>query len=699
MEASEKIVSEGQVALGTLKDLGKVTVIPVEPGSGEEDLWDSLVREHHSLGYKRLPGRRIKYIAWVGTQPVAALSFSGSAPKIEVRDRWMGWSPEEKKLHRSRLVNNSRFLILPGIRIKNLASHVLGQALRRLPGDWEERFDFAPWVVESFVDPAHYSGASYRASGFLRLGQTKGFSRKGRVEYSYHGQVKDIYVVVLDPEFRVKGGFLPKPAPSPRRRSRAVEDPKPAPYQPLVTRPAGPPQRIVLPTSYHVAPDLLSPGEELGEEDLDVLTAELRVFHQDFAPVFSRQNNADHSRCYTLGLLSNLGRKSIEPIALELSGTGGVRNLQRFISDYSWEESLMKEIHQKKLAQEIGAPDPETSMFTLDSSEFAKKGTESVGVARQYCGTRGKVDNCQSGVFLGYVGPQAHGLIDARLYMPEEWFGSEFEERRKKTGVPDSLTFATKLEIASELLNKTTDAGLFKARWVGVDAFFGSSRSFLESLPKDLYYMASVRANTRVLTEEPSWVLPESPGQGRKPTKPVLSETPVTVEALARSVVWTEVIRPSDSFGVERVFVARLKVWRVPETSEDPPASPETLFLFRTEAQHEAQTTKYVLTNAPESVSLETLVTVSKLRWSIERSFLECKSLLGMDHYEHRSFKGWHRHMLHVFIAHAFLQKIRLKFKKKLSDPPSGLPPGRGGSPAPVFFRGRWADDPFLLPA
>ena len=165
------------------------------------------MREHHPLGYRKLPGRRIKYLARVGAQPVAALSFSGSPPKLEVRDRWIGWSPEEKKIHRSRLVNNSRFLILPGVRIKNLASHVLGQTLRRLPGDWEERFGFAPWLVESFVNPAHYSGASYRAAGFLRLGQSKGFSKKGRVGYVHHGQVKDIYVS----EFRVKGGFLPKP--------------------------------------------------------------------------------------------------------------------------------------------------------------------------------------------------------------------------------------------------------------------------------------------------------------------------------------------------------------------------------------------------------------------------------------------------------------------------------------------------------
>lgn len=127
----------------------------------------------------------------------------------------------------------------------------------------------------------------------------------------------------------------------------------------------------------------------------------------------------------------------------------------------------MKEIHQKKLTSEIGAQDPELAMFTLDSSEFPKKGTESAGVIRQYCGTRGKVDNCQSGVFLGYVGERAHGFVDARLYLPEEWFGPDFEERRTKTGVPQALTFATKPQIASALLNKTIDDGILRpAGWV-----------------------------------------------------------------------------------------------------------------------------------------------------------------------------------------------------------------------------------------
>ena len=355
---------EASVFVGTLKDLGKVSVLPVLPGSDDERCWDELMQEHHPLGYKKLPGRRIKYLAKVGTEPVAALSFSGPAPKLEVRDWWIGWSPEEKKIHRSRLVNNSRFLILPGVRVKNLASHVLGQTLRRLPADWEERFGFAPWLVESFVDPAHHSGASYRASGFLRLGQSKGFSKKGRVGYVHHGQVKDIYLAVLDPEFRVLGGFLPKPVPPPaRKRGRPRKDPassRPPPAKEprkalLLTAPAGPPNRIVLPAAWHVAPDLLAEGEELGEDDLAVLAGELSLFHQDFAPAFKDSRTQNYSQIYSLGLFSDLGRKSIEPIALKLGGLDHVRNLQRFVSHYAWNETLMKSIHHPDSAIE-GVP-------------------------------------------------------------------------------------------------------------------------------------------------------------------------------------------------------------------------------------------------------------------------------------------------------------------------------------------------------
>ena len=177
------------------------------------------------------------------------------------------------------------------------------------------------------------------------------------------------------------------------------------------------------------------------------------------------------------------------------------------------------------------------------------------------------------------------------------------------------------------------------------------------------------------------WETPEWSGRGRKPGSR-RSQTPVTVEELARQASWTEVIRPSASFGVERVFVSRLRVFLVPEEPLDPP-SPVWLFLFRTEARNEQGKTRYVLCNAPEDCPLETMAQVSILRWSIERALLEGKAILGMGHYENRSWTGWHRHMFHVFLAHLFLQSLRIDFNKSPSEPSSGPAPG-GRCPVPA---------------
>ncbi|MHB1287436.1 MAG: IS701 family transposase [Leptospirales bacterium] len=657
------------VLWGTLEGLGPLTIEPVEPGSEAADLWDQTVREHHPLGYKRLPGRQIKYLARVNDTVVGALSFSASAPHLEVRDTHIGWSAEERELLRHRVVNNSRFLILPGVRIRYLASHLLGQVLRRLPGDWEERFCYAPWLVESYIDPIHHSGASYRAAGFVRLGQSKGFSRtrKGPKHYAQHGKVKDVYLYTLAPDFRIRAGILPPPKPVVRRGRKGKTPPPPrepkAPKLPPGT-PSPAPVRIVLPESYHVDPALLEKDEVLEDQDLQTIAQALENFCQDFAPVFRRSETRRYSHLYTLGLLSDLGRKSIEPIALSLEGSGGVRNLQRFVSNYLVDDDALKNLYQRKALLLLSPSTSQTpAMWTIDPSEFPKKGSESVGVAHQYCGHLGKVANCQSGVFLGLVTDRGHAFLDARLYLPEVWFDADHAERRKKTGVPETETFRTKNQIALELLKKAHESDPLAAFWIGVDAGLGSDRSFLNDIPAGLTYFASVRSNIRVLPERPTWETPEWSGRGRKPGSR-LYQTPVTVEELAGQTSWTEVIRPSASFGVERVFVSRLRVFPVPEEPLDPP-SPVWLFLFRSEAQNEQGKTKYVLCNAPEDCLLETMVQVSILRWSIERALLEGKSLLGMGHYENRSWTGWHRHMLHVFLAHLFLQSLRIDFKKK----------------------------------
>ena len=165
--------------------LEMVSQSPIEP------LWDSLVRQYHYLGYQNLLGHRLKYLAFIQDRPVAALSFSAPALKLRVRDHYIGWSAEQRKLYLKHLANNSRFLILPWVQIPPLASHVLALTLRRLKQDWERHFQIPLWVVETFVDPRRFPGTSYKAANWQGLGSTSGFGKQG-IGYTYHGAGKEV---------------------------------------------------------------------------------------------------------------------------------------------------------------------------------------------------------------------------------------------------------------------------------------------------------------------------------------------------------------------------------------------------------------------------------------------------------------------------------------------------------------------------
>lgn len=158
-------------------------------------------------------------------------------------------------------------------------------------------------------------------------------------------------------------------------------------------------------------------------------------------------------------------------------------------------------------------------MATIDSSEVPKKGTHSVGVQRQYCGNLGKVENCQSGVFLGYASDKGYTLLNAKLYMPEKWFSDEYDELREKTHVPAELTFQTKTQIALELLEKAAESAAFSCRWVGMDSFFGKDSTFRDTIGERYYYFADIYANTPVWVKRPAIGIPAYKGQGPRPTK------------------------------------------------------------------------------------------------------------------------------------------------------------------------------------
>ena len=625
----------------------------------QELLWDELVRRHHYLGYQKLLGHRIKYLAYIEDRPAAALSFSAAALKLRVRDKFIGWSAQERKTNLDRIANNSRFLILPWVEVKNLASHVLAKTLSRLSRDWEERFGKRLWLVETFVDPSRYRGTCYRAANWQFLGQTAGSGKQGK-GYVHHGVVKEVYVYALEPRFRELIGCERQPyslfhRPSPTQKK--VEDLH------MMLRHAD------------WNPNIM-PRMDLTEADVVLLADELAAFHAEFHDCFGRKEHRRLGLAYLSGLLSNSEAKSVEPIALEFLDENSVRPLQRFMKSYRWDDDAMEALHQSMLARELADPN---GMITVDPSEFPKKGKESVGVARQYCGRYGKVDNCQSGVFVGYTSRKGYGLLTSRLYMPESWFSEEQKDRREYNLVPEDLVFQTKPQIASALIEESYRTNLFPAKWIGCDAAFGSDWEFLESLPHGKYYFANVKSNARVFLAKPGVGVPSYSGRGPRPKKPrVRKGTAYTVAKIARSkkLTWKRVVLAEGAKGPILADVACLRVY--PIRNELPMESSVWLFLRRMDDGQ----IKYAFSNAPESTPLAELCEAATMRWPIEQCFQDGKSEVGMDQYEHRSWPAWHRHMLYVFLALQFLLRLRLRLKKSAGpDAAPGADTDHGRSP------------------
>jgi SRSO17 transposase len=621
---------------GDLKELGPVT-LKLANAQTLESLWDQLVSQYHYLSYRKLLGHRLKYLAFIKKRPVAALSWSAPALKLRVRDYFIGWSDKQRKLHLNRIANNSRLLILPWVRVPNLASHVLSLGIGQLKKDWPQHFKTELMLLETFVDPRFFNAISYKAANWKFIGQTDGYTKQGK-GYIYHGNIKHVYVYVLDPKFRDIIDCQQKPCDPFRRFSQSQKK-------------VGELQMLLKHCQWH--PDLV-PSMDLTEKDLALMADELVAFHEQFHNCLGRTEHQRLGLAYMSGLISNVKGKSVEPIALEFLDPNGVRALQRFMKNYRWDHEAMETAHQVIMA----------GMINVDSSEFIKKGKESVGVARQYCGTAGKVDNCQSGVFVGYSSEKGYGLLTCRLYMPKIWFTDEYAKRRKDNWVPKDLVFQTKLQIALDLINKAVASNLFPAKWIGCDATFGSDLNFLQSLPKSLYYFAGIRSDTSVFLKKPKVGLPPYKGRGPYPKKlRVLPGEPQahTVAQLARSkeLSWKSVVLAEGSKGPIVAKVTHIRVYL--SRNGLPEEQPLWLFIRRTTDGQ----LKYSLSNAPEDIPFSELCKASTMRWPIEQCFKEGKDQIGMDHYEHRSWPAWHRHMIYVFLALHFLLRLRIRFKKK----------------------------------
>jgi SRSO17 transposase len=337
-------------------------------------------------------------------------------------------------------------------------------------------------------------------------------------------------------------------------------------------------------------------------------------------------------------------------------------------------------------------------MINVDASDFLKKGKESVGVARQYCGAVGKTENCQSGVFVGYSSDKGYGLLDGRLYMPKSWFWDEQEKRRKDNWVPEDLVFETKQQIALQLIHDVQETGLYPAKWIGADAAFGSDIDFLENLPNDLSYFAAIKSDTLVFTKKPKIGLPPYKGRGRRPSKLKIlpgQPDPRKVCDIAKSsrLSWKPVVVAEGAKGPIIAKVARIRVY----LSRDGLPAGERQWLFL--RKNNDGKIKYAISNAPNDTSLAELIKASVMRWPIEQCFQDGKGEVGMDCYEHRSWPAWHRHMIFVFLALHFLLRIRLRYKKNASTNGFACPQIDDISTSTEIFKRRGCDGDCCLPS
>jgi len=401
--------------------------------------------------------------------------------------------------------------------------------------------------------------------------------------------------------------------------------------------------------------------ENLSEQEI---SSQLEKYLKKYAECFTRPSQTRYFEAFEKGILSGLDRKSIEPIALHFLGEEQVRGMQQFFTrSKDWDENLAP-CYQRQLSERIAGED---GFLCVDESDFVKKGAESAGVARQYCGRLGKRENSQAGVFVSYASEKGYGLIDGKLYLPERWFDDSYSEKRDRCKIPKEVRFQTKNEMAAQMLGEVIGNGQFPIKWIGCDAAFGSDHVFLDGLADTVCYFAAVKEKEYIFLSMPDVIIPENQTakRGGRYKYPRASSQPAHIQDIAadESIPWVTRILAE---GAKGPIIADIKCVRCVSCRKA-----NRLFVPGTEIwvyirRYEDGTIKYFVSNAPSDTELAVLDKLATMRWSIEQCFQECKSYLGMTHYETRAYPAWHRHMLLVMIAHLFTIVLRDTLKKTL---------------------------------
>jgi SRSO17 transposase len=406
------------------------------------------------------------------------------------------------------------------------------------------------------------------------------------------------------------------------------------------------------------------PPFEVTCEDVEGFLDELGEFHALFRDCFVRREPREHFFRYMLGQFSSLERKSIEPIAVQTEASS-IRAMQRSLSDTQWHDARMRQTYHQQVAKEMGAPD---GVIIVDESGFVKKGQDSVGVARQYCGTLGKVDNCQVGVFAAYASRQGYALVDTRLFLPEQWWSDAYASRRAQCAVPKEVVFQTKPQLAAAMVRRLHESGTLPFRYIAADCLYGNSPEFWAACEACVGTVAFVA----VPEETRCWLAPvatttkSSTYKGERRTRRVVTTPETAPQSVAK---WAQLLGPRSwyrrtvSEGTKGPIVYEFARKRVTLCKDDQPAHTVWLVIKRTLGAE--PTYWYYISNAPVSTPLRVFVWLSGVRWAIDQGFEETKTELGMAHYELRKYSGWHHHMLTCMLAHFFLWHVKMHVGKK----------------------------------
>ncbi len=403
-------------------------------------------------------------------------------------------------------------------------------------------------------------------------------------------------------------------------------------------------------------------------EELEAWQEDFEQFHAQFADLFERSESREQAKKYLRGLLAQADRKNSWQVA-ETVGDRIPDRMQRLLYRVPWDADAARDRLQRFVIETVG---DDEGIGVVDETSFLKKGTHSVGVARQYLGAAGKLENGQVATVLSYAAKGAHMFLDRRLYLPEEWAWNK--QRRAEARVPAEVRFESKPEQASAMLMHAWEQGV-PMRWVTGDEVYGDSPRLRETIQAHgRFYVLAVSANTRVWTERPQVEEPREQTGGRPRHAPRLAQGAPKARMVSEVVAslphsaWKRVAVVEGEKGMITYHWGRVRVVE----SRDQLPGPDVWLLAR--RSHSApDKLSYYLAYAPPKTSLQTLVRVASTRYTVEQCIEEAKGETGLDEYEVRFWHSWYRHITLSMMAHAWLASIKLREQGKKAQQPMSL--------------------------